>query len=771
MGWDEASDRVMQEVRKRVDYGRYRLGMAAGGDWRPAAALPGEFFFSTDDVPSRLQLLRKHLPGEVEQILQRGDQICDHRFSLLGYQPLFYGRNIDWHLDAVHGKQAPLSAWYQVPFLDFSQVGDHKVIWELNRHQHLVVLAKAWLLSRDSKYLAELLAQWEDWQRANPYPMGINWASSLEVAFRSVSWLWVWQLLHGSAEMPKSWADDLARGLRLHGLHIEHYLSTYFSPNTHLLGEGFALFLLGTLYRMLPEAKRWQARGWKILLDGAERQVRPDGVYFEQALYYHVYALDFFLHARRLAEKNGMPVPYEFDAVVRRMLELVRCLSQAGPPQSFGDDDGGRAFDPARNRREHMADPLALGAVVFGGEFRAAPAELTEESVWLYGERAVTCLAVSREEIPIHSTAFEAGGIYVLADPDTSAQMVLDAGPQGTGRCGHGHADALSLQFSQAGRSVLVDPGTYVYVDGEGARSRFRGTSAHNTLWVDRLDQAKPGGPFAWSDIPKVHCERWISGETFDFWQASHDGYMGLADPVTHRRFVFRVGGGTWLVRDVASGTTAHDLDLAWHFAPGVQLSEIERGVLASFGANQKSAVDTQPGLAFLWAAPADWKKEIIQEAVSPAYGALESAPVARFRAHVALPTECAVRLVPVPYASTDRAVFFETGNVTVSAYVCDVSGQAEWFLFRIAGTWDWNGWRSDAEFAYFQIKGGRLAHLIGVGGAFVAWHDLPVVQHRQSVSHFSWTDRGGEIEVCSSNRRILEQVRREPFESLVSAR
>ena len=28
-------------------------------------------------------------------------------------------------------------------------------------------------------------------------------------------------------------------------------------------------------------------------MDEAKRQVRPDGLYFEQALYYHVYALDF----------------------------------------------------------------------------------------------------------------------------------------------------------------------------------------------------------------------------------------------------------------------------------------------------------------------------------------------------------------------------------------------------------------------------------------------------------------------------------------------
>ena len=60
-------------------------------------------------------------------------------------------KDIDWHLDPVHGKRAPLDPWFKIPFLDFAVVGDHKVTWELNRHQHLVTLAKARLLSGDKK--------------------------------------------------------------------------------------------------------------------------------------------------------------------------------------------------------------------------------------------------------------------------------------------------------------------------------------------------------------------------------------------------------------------------------------------------------------------------------------------------------------------------------------------------------------------------------------------------------------------------------------------
>ena len=99
------------------------------------------------------------------------------------------------------------------------------------------------------------------------------------------------------------------RALALNGRHIERYLSTYFSPNTHLLGEAVALFFIGTLCPQISSAEDWKKNGWRIVQEEILRQVRPDGVYFEQSLYYHVYALDFFLHARLLASRNGMKIP------------------------------------------------------------------------------------------------------------------------------------------------------------------------------------------------------------------------------------------------------------------------------------------------------------------------------------------------------------------------------------------------------------------------------------------------------------------------------
>src|SRR5262249_9040871 len=153
-----------------------------------------------------------------------------------------------------------------------------------------------------------------------------------------------------------------------------------------------------------------------------------------QSLYYHVYALDFFLHCRALAAFNQLTITESFDLVLRKMLELVRVLAGNSPPEGFGDDDGGRVFNPRRNRVEHMSDPLALGAALFGDARLCDAATITEEAMWLFAEKALKGNAPAQASAK--STAFVDGGLYLMANDES--KMLIDAGPHGAGSGGHG---------------------------------------------------------------------------------------------------------------------------------------------------------------------------------------------------------------------------------------------------------------------------------------------------------------------------------------------
>ena len=767
MSWDELYTRLRQETGKRWDAVAYRAGVQPKADVQSRSSNPpGNFFFSGDELPERVRLLQQHLPLEVEACIREADGICRHRFSLLGYRDLDYGKGqeIDWHLDAIHQKRTPLIPWYRINFLDFAAAGDHKIIWELNRHQHLVTLAKAWLFTRDDAYANEALSQWRQWQRANPYPLGVNWASSLEVAFRSLSWLWMRHLLEGCPLLPPDFDNSLQPALALHGRYIERYLSTYFSPNTHLLGEAVALFFLGTLCPQLPRAQTWKHLGWKLLEQQANRQIRPDGVYFEQSLYYHVYALDFFLHARALAARNGMEVTPSLDEAIQKMLTVVQALAQVGPPDGFGDDDGGRVFNPRRNRAEHMTDPLAIGATLFHDQRLRARSLLTEEAIWLFGSDALAQIDRAAAATPMASLSFADGGLYIATSPDPMPQqMVIDAGPQGTGRSGHGHADALSVKLSFANRPWLVDAGTFVYIsDPQSSRDErhaFRGTRAHNTMSVDGLDQAHPEGPFAWSALPKTQGERWIPGATFTFFTGSHSGYERLAHPVRHRRFVFHLHGTFWLVRDVADGSGSHLLETSWHFAPDLIVSPAGNNFVAT------TPVDPRPGeipshLTMLPLPDRQWTCNLVMEEVSPAYGTKRPAPVLCCSAALAAPAEHAMLLIPSvdkndPVGNFSRS--FEntlSGEHPIVAYTYDCGPTSHSMIFRDTprAAWTHGPWSSDASFLYACVKDRRVSHLVCCDASFVHLHGESVFARHAPLQYIEWLNRKGERWTNSSD-------------------
>src|SRR5205823_3410764 len=148
----------------------------------------------------------------------------------------------------VHNVDTPHWAWFRVANLDFHQSGDPKIVWELSRHQHLMLLARAWLYTGDQQFLVALQRLWLVWRQSNRYPIGINWASALEVAFRCMAWIWVDHLTAGSEELKEDFRGALRTGIGECAVYIERYLSTYSGPNTHLLGEVLALFQVGVLY-------------------------------------------------------------------------------------------------------------------------------------------------------------------------------------------------------------------------------------------------------------------------------------------------------------------------------------------------------------------------------------------------------------------------------------------------------------------------------------------------------------------------------------------
>jgi heparinase II/III-like protein len=479
------------------------------------------------------------------------DQILLHRFPILGVT-VETGPAIDWRRDYLNLVSTGTPYFRRVPYLDFSQVGDHKVIWELNRHQHLTLLAQAFLLTGRREYLDEAFRQIESWLDANPFLRGINWTSALEVAFRALSWAWFWHM--AGSRMPDALRSRFLAALGRHGRYLEVNLSVYFSPNTHLLGEAVALHALGVLFPEFPYAARWAKDGGRIVERQMERQVRADGSHFEQSAYYHVYALDLFLLYRMLAKP-----PSAYDARLVAMAEyLDALLGIDGTLPLIGDDDGGRVFHPYGERAGFGRATMATCSFLFDRpEWLRSLDDLCEQAAWWLGPEALSMQTAP--PAPRVSRFFADGGTATMASDD--AQVVIKAGPFGEGSGGHSHSDILSLTARAGGREILIDPGTFTYVGDPAERNRFRGSAAHNTVRIDRRDQAVPGGPFRWNHKPSVNVRQWSTRPQRDYLDATC-----AYESFTHRRRILFVKPATVIVLDTVDGPPGdHTLEQFWH--------------------------------------------------------------------------------------------------------------------------------------------------------------------------------------------------------------
>jgi heparinase II/III-like protein len=641
---------------------------ARGGD-RPGAARAlfdrfvqgdaGRFFEGAWrlDTPA---LLDRHVPGARAELVASAESICRGRFDLLGYEALDFGDPVDWHLDPISDRRAPLVHWSRIDPLDPDQAGDSKVVWELNRHQWMVRLGQAYRLTGDERYAETFAEAMRRWLRANPPGLGINWASSLEVALRLIAWCWSLALFRGAGALSAELYTDIVDSAGAHARHIQRYLSHYFSPNTHLTGEALGLFYAGTVFPELEGAARWREVGQSVLVAESARQVLADGVHFELSTCYHRYTAEIYLHLVLLAAANRLTLAPEVGQRLERLIDVLLAMRRPdGSMPQIGDADGGVILPLAPRAPGDVRGLFATAAAVFRRpDFAWAADGACAEALWLLGPSAVATAgrpAPRPPETP-PCRVFPQGGYVVMRSGwDRHAhQLIFDVGPLGCPvTAGHGHADLLSVQCAVFGEPYLVDPGTYCYTAAPEWREFFRSTAAHSTVRIDRTGQAAPDGPFAWQSRPRAHLTRWVSTDTLDVADGEHAAYARLADPVVHRRRVLWVKPRYWVVVDDLSGRGEHEVELRFQFAP------LPVTVSPALWARARGAGGH--GLLVHPFAAVPLKAEVlagepapIQGWVSEDYGRRRAAPVLVYSTVARLPIRIATLLLPIEDAGSE---------------------------------------------------------------------------------------------------------------------
>jgi heparinase II/III-like protein len=578
-------------ARRPLRVGAAELDAALGGR-SPAAALRG----ALDALPS-LATFERGLGDLTDEdraaILRLADDALAHRFDLLGSGPTDLGERVDWQRDFKSGRSWPLDHISKMIYVYWDDDSDAAVPLKLSHLEHLPVLAIAYRLTGERRYLDGLGEQLDDWIEHNPVEFGINWLITLDVAIRAANLVAALALAAEDAE-DEPWLRRGVESLLLHGRHIRRHLEWFEIRGNHYLSNVAGVVVLSTVFAESDEGREWLAWGARELVAEMEHQVRADGVDHEMTITYHRLVVEMFLWATAVVDAlRPGSFPDWYRDRLDRMLDFVRDYTRPdGLAPQIGDGVDYR-FLPLAG---HATDDPRSHMRVFE-------------------------LAGRPYRTPEHSAAYREGGFYVMRAGDLYAIVRCgDAGLYGLG--GHAHNDLLSFELALGDQPLVIDPGTFVYAADPQTRNLFRSTAFHSTLRVDgaeqnelsidplyRLPSATYGEELVWRD----------DGDRVVF-EGLHHGFERLEPPAVHRRRLELDGAASTLtVVDTVTAATGFELDWSFPLAGG--------SVRAGDG-----WAEAEIGAARL-RIEADGVEFAVEERwVSPSYGVRERTPFVRAR-------------------------------------------------------------------------------------------------------------------------------------------
>lgn len=646
--------RVVDKRRRRgVDTTPSVVTLPAALDTHPVRHLrtrtAGSGFFSSADRDAIVARARTYAGDDVARTLRDADVLLRHGIDLLGKRFRPADADFDWLADPDHGRAWPSHILDDADAVRRVRV-DVKFVWEVNRHQFFVTLARAFAYSGDERYAEACVAMARSWRSANPVGVGVNWASNLEVAVRSLAWVWTIQLLLGSRALTddelRPWLESLAN----HREHLAQHLSTFTDPTNHLIGEVAALAVVTTWLPELPRSAELRDTALAALDRELVRQVADHGWDREQSCSYQRFVLDFALQVIAIGDANHADVPAGIRQRARAMVAAVGTLLSADlRAPRIGDSDDARALPFFREDLWDFSELLAVGAAVLDApELSPRPASSYESALWLGGERALRARATP----PSAARSEMLGDDYAILRPRRAAssdRLVFDCGPLGyLPHASHGHGDLLSVLVDVAGEEVLVDPSSFAYYDERGRRDAYRATRAHNTVEIGGRDQADAFDPFKWLNIPRNGITTRELGPAFDYVEAWHDGYCRLRPAVRHRRGVLGLDGG-WVIVDWLEGRGTQRIARWFHAAPSTRLERVDDRTLQVACANGRAALSIRNVTSDDDGAAV----EATQTPYSERYGHECRAPAVRIVERCALP---AVRVTLLAAAAPGRA-------------------------------------------------------------------------------------------------------------------
>lgn len=395
----------------------------------------------------------------------------------------------------------------------------------------------AYQRTKDEKYVLAWMNQIESWlELANPgYPRTIDTGRRLENWVIS-HWIFVTKLKSPSVTPEFNAKMLLSMAEQAEFLYNPDHWRRYSNWGS-FENSGFSKLVI-----MFPEFKRnvmWLREIYFRMRFQLNESFHSDGMHQEVSPGYHSHELEVWFDFLQLALLNGVKNPWHFQIPLQPLEKLML---------------------PPANTLMYLYKPTGVFPQVSDTDERDERELLLKIGKhWNRADFIYVATDGKEGKIPDKtSVAFPEGGYYIMRSGwgnkdlpfNEELYLLFDCG---TNYPWHAHYDILNIVATAYGYDLLKDPGRFTYNEGT-AREQFKSTAAHNTIVIDRKDQARRYTP-----LPA----RWHSLIGFDY----VSGVQTSNSPVIHQRSVFFVKPEYWIVIDRLLGNDSHYYDQYWHLS------------------------------------------------------------------------------------------------------------------------------------------------------------------------------------------------------------
>ncbi len=443
--------------------------------------------------------------------------LFDNEFSVFGKKVDFFNTKLDWHKDIFSEES------YQKTFSKSINIRNNpnlsaKNVWELNRLQFLTQIAINYRLTKNKKYLNKFIEINESWIESNPYLLGINWYSNIEVNIRLINWFFCWELM--DVENLKIQSDTFKEftdskwlpSIYQHCKYSYANPSKFSSANNHLISEYAGLYIASSLWGF-KESNKWRLYAKEGLETEIAKQ-HSNGINKEEAAEYIQFITDFFLLPYVIANKNKDCFSQNYEKTLKEIFDYIRTFTdiKLNFPK-YGDEDDGYVLNFSETKHFNNFKSLLVSASVlfFDASY------LNKESIYdiknqlLFQEdgKALFDKLKKREVTQLESAYYPFEGHFIFRKRKENKEIYahLDVAPLGyLSIAAHGHSDILSFLITINGNPFFIDSGTYSYHTEKKWRNYFVSSKAHNTITIDDLNQAFHASDTMWLNHynPKV---------------------------------------------------------------------------------------------------------------------------------------------------------------------------------------------------------------------------------------------------------------------------